>query len=157
MSEVERDIFRDSPLRLLGYTNEVGESFRPLIHVKWVYLSYGIASAYVVADTTDKTYKVFKIPCDNVQQRRRNVMLAAVDTLLWQSFASVIIPGFTINRICAASLLILSKTTKLPKSTRKWITTAVGLSCIPFIVKPIDYFVDIAMDRTFRVWISKKS
>ncbi|XP_049793682.1 mitochondrial fission process protein 1 [Schistocerca nitens] len=157
MSEIERDIFRDSPLRLLGYSNEVGESFRPLIHVKWVYLSYGIACAYVVADTIDKTYKVFKIPCDNVQQRRRNVKLAAVDTLLWQSFASVIIPGFTINRICAASLLILNNTTKLPKTTRKWITTAVGLACIPFIVKPIDHFVDIVMDRTFRVWISKKS
>lgn len=155
MPEVEKDIFRDSPLRLLGYANEVGESFRSLIHVKWVNLSYGIASAYVVADTIDKSQKTYKIPCDNAQQRRRNVMVAAADTLVWQSFASVIIPGFTINRICAASLLILKKTTKLPSTTRKWITTAIGLSSIPFIVKPIDHMVDYAMDRTFRVWTSK--
>ena len=44
----EVDIYRDTPLRYLGYANEVGEAFRALVHVNWVKLSYGVASAYVV-------------------------------------------------------------------------------------------------------------
>lgn len=45
----------------LGYANEVGEAFRPSVHVNWVRLSYGIASAYVLADTLDKTLKMSKV------------------------------------------------------------------------------------------------
>ena len=47
----EVDIYRDTPLRLLGYANEVGEAFRALVHVNWVKLSYGVASAYVVSSS----------------------------------------------------------------------------------------------------------
>ena len=31
----EVDIYRDTPVRLLGYANEVGEAFRALVHVRW--------------------------------------------------------------------------------------------------------------------------
>jgi len=51
----EKNIYRDIPVRLLGYAVEVGEAFKPSIHVRWVRLIYGIASAYVLADTLDKT------------------------------------------------------------------------------------------------------
>ena len=54
----EVDIYRDTPVRLLGYANEVGEAFRALVNVKLVYASYGLASAYVLADTYDKASKV---------------------------------------------------------------------------------------------------
>ena len=44
------DAFRDGPVRLCGYANEVGESFRPLVS-RWVVgASYGVAGTYVVAD-----------------------------------------------------------------------------------------------------------
>ena len=56
--EKEIDIYRDTPVRLLGYANEVGEAFRALVNVKAVYASYGLASAYVLADTYDKASKV---------------------------------------------------------------------------------------------------
>lgn len=45
----EVDIYRDTPVRLLGYANEVGEAFRALVSVNWVRLSYGVASCYVVS------------------------------------------------------------------------------------------------------------
>ena len=51
VSKKEVDIYRDTPLRYLGYANEVGEAFRALVHVNWVKLSYGVASAYVVRST----------------------------------------------------------------------------------------------------------
>jgi len=39
----EVDIYRDTPLRYLGYANEVGEAFRALMHVRWVRAAYGVA------------------------------------------------------------------------------------------------------------------
>uniref|UniRef100_H3AGH8 Mitochondrial fission process protein 1 n=2 Tax=Latimeria chalumnae TaxID=7897 RepID=H3AGH8_LATCH len=78
------------------------------------------------------------------------VTAAVVDTFIWQALASVIIPGFTINRLCATSLYLLSKTSRWPLPVRKWTTTAVGLSAIPFIIKPIDRFVDSFLDSTLR-------
>lgn len=57
----EVDVLRDTPVRLLGYTNEVGEAFRSLIHVNLVRLSYAVASAYVLVDTTDKVVKADKV------------------------------------------------------------------------------------------------
>jgi fission process protein 1 len=89
-------------------------------------------------------------PFVNDSTRYHQVFIAGVDTLIWQSFASVLIPGITINRICALSLYTLKCTIKLPSKTHKWLTTGIGLACIPFIVKPVDTFVDFVMDETFR-------
>jgi len=149
----EVDIYRDTPLRLLGYANEVGEAFRALVSVKFVIGTYGVASAYVLADTYDKASKAKKQLGDQ-EGAMSKVGIAAFDTLVWQALASVIIPGFTINRICAGSLLSLAKVApKVPLTTRKWITTAVGLGVIPFIVHPIDSLVHFGMDNTTRKWI----
>lgn len=40
--------------------------------------------------------------------------------------------------------------TKWPSPVRKWTTTMIGLAAIPFIVRPIDAGVEIAMDHTLR-------
>lgn len=73
-----------------------------------------------------------------------------MDTLTWQMLASVILPGFTINRICAVSGFLLKSR---PKLVRKWSVTAIGLSAIPFIIQPIDDFVDKILDETLRKYI----
>ena len=49
------DIWRDTPVRLLGYANEVGESFRN-IFPRMVMPSYVIAFGYTFADCADKGY-----------------------------------------------------------------------------------------------------
>lgn len=72
------------------------------------------------------------------------------DTLLWQSFASVIIPGFTINRICTAVQYVQRRNVALKN---RWIPTIVGLASIPFIIHPIDAAVEEAMNMTYRKWI----
>ncbi|KAK8788869.1 hypothetical protein V5799_021354 [Amblyomma americanum] len=152
-SQNEVDIFRDTPVRLLGYTNEVGEAFRSLVHVSVVRLSYAVASAYVVADTTDKVLKVDKLKCSDAKDHRKQLLNTAVDTLVWQALASVIIPGITINRVCAFSLFLLKRYSSLPLKTCKWTTTGIGLGCIPFIVSPIDHNVNVLMDKTLRQWL----
>merc|ERR1712080_201843 len=143
----EVDIYRDTPVRLLGYANEVGEAFRALVHVRWVRASYGVASTYVLADTYDKGTKMSTVPGADTKE----VAVGAVDTLLWQAFASVIVPGFLINRICAFSLIGLGRALPgVAENARKWMVTAIGLGVIPFIVHPIDSGVHIVMDNTTR-------
>lgn len=86
--------------------------------------------------------------------RSKKLVISAADTLIWQTLASVAIPGFTINRLCATSLYLLKKHTKMPSTTRKWTTVAIGLGSIPFIVKPIDHLVDVLMNNSLRKWFS---
>ena len=66
---------------------------------------------------------------------------AVLDTLLWQGLASVVIPGLTINRLCAASRFLLNKhaTRVLSQQFRRWLATGVGLVSIPVIIHPIDW------------------
>ncbi|XP_031983633.1 mitochondrial fission process protein 1 isoform X4 [Corvus moneduloides] len=78
------------------------------------------------------------------------VGVAVVDTFVWQSLASVAIPGFTINRLCAASLALLGSLTRWPLPVRRWTTTALGLAAIPLIITPIDRTVDFLMDSSLR-------
>ena len=69
-----------------------------------------MASAYVLADTNDKSRKTAAILPQNEDGRTAKIAAAAFDTLVWQALASVIIPGFTINRICAGSLYAMART-----------------------------------------------
>lgn len=93
----------------------------------------------------------------NEMVRKSQVMNAVVDTLVWQGLASVAIPGFTINRICFLSNIVLRYTTSLPPATRKWTVTAIGLSAIPFIIHPIDRGVHFLLDHTLRRWTAVSS
>ncbi|XP_026882918.2 mitochondrial fission process protein 1 [Electrophorus electricus] len=143
------DIYRDTWVRYLGYANEVGEAFRALVPVGMVWASYAVAMAYVSADAMDKGKKAAVVHGDNPGKSVR-VAVAVVDTFVWQALASVAIPGFTINRVCAASLYLLGRTTRWPLPARKWSTTAIGLSTIPFIITPIDRSVDFLLDSSLR-------
>ncbi|XP_021392963.2 mitochondrial fission process protein 1 isoform X1 [Lonchura striata] len=170
MGPGEPDLYRDTWVRYLGYANEVGESFRPLVPVPVVWASYGVATAYVTADAIDKGRKAATVsatpssppslslpalpptpvsPQAHAQDPTR-VGVAVVDTFVWQSLASVAIPGFTINRLCAASLALLGSLTRWPLPVRRWTTTALGLAAIPLIITPIDRTVDFLMDSSLR-------
>ena len=77
------DIYRDTALRYMGYANEVGEAFRPLVPVAVVYATYVGAIGYILADTVDKfqkgqTGKDLLVP-----------VISATDVFCWQMLASV--------------------------------------------------------------------
>ncbi|VDK35661.1 unnamed protein product, partial [Gongylonema pulchrum] len=63
------DIFRDTPVRLLGYANEIGEAFRAWVSANAVRLSYVVASSYVFADTADKAHKTYQ-PVEPLPQEK---------------------------------------------------------------------------------------
>uniref|UniRef100_A0A1A9WIK6 Mitochondrial fission process protein 1 n=1 Tax=Glossina brevipalpis TaxID=37001 RepID=A0A1A9WIK6_9MUSC len=140
----DKDIFRETWLRYTGYANEVGEAFRHLVSRRIVRGSYIGAISYVFADASTKSWRKFQESESLVQ-----VADVAVDVFLWQMLASVIIPGYTINRITYLSR-VMFKQAGARESMVKYMPTAVGLLSIPIIVHPIDRFVDFIMDKTFR-------
>lgn len=151
MFEESKDLFRDTPVRYLGYTNELGEAFRPLISKSLVNFSYVVATGYVLADTYSKSSKVYRRP-EALGGGTKRAVITAGDVLLWQMLASVIIPGFTINRICWGTGRLL-KMAKVAKGIQKAAPTTVGLASIPVIIHPIDKLMDYVMDNTYRKYI----
>jgi len=143
----KKDIFRDTPVRYLGYANEVGESFHFIIP-KLLKPSYVLSFGYVFADTISKSRSQY------LQDKRRitkMMMYKGLDCLLWQSFASVIIPGFIINRIVKASTLLLNiRSFRRFPMMKKNLPCLIGLTSIYFIVPPIDNFCHYVMDQTLR-------
>ncbi|QDZ22942.1 mitochondrial fission process protein [Chloropicon primus] len=153
------DLYRDTFVRYAGYANEVGESFKNIVSKTTYRASYAVAIMYVIADATDKGIKAEAIAATGSGQASGEAAKspeveaakAAVDTLIWQSLASVIIPGYTINRIVwLAKKLTDSFDGKLPAPAKKWAPTLVGLSVIPLIVHPIDEGVTKLLDLTIR-------
>ena len=80
--EVYIDIFKDTPLRYLGYANELGESLGP-VYPKLVAPSYAVAFAYVGGDTIDKAYRSHLQGKPAIESCQ-----IATDTFIWQLFAS---------------------------------------------------------------------
>jgi fission process protein 1 len=85
------DLYRDTYVRYVGYANEVGEALRP-VYPKVVRPSYGMAFGYVLADTLDKIGKKRA-----EQAPMEDVVRSGVDCLLWQTLASVLVPGKVTN------------------------------------------------------------
>lgn len=126
-----------------GYANEFGEAFRTHIP-RLIYLgSYGVASTYCLADSIHKGRCCYQESSNlNSYLQKRKAIETMVEAAVWQGLASVIIPGFTINRICAASRFTLKRCARtMPPHAQMWVTTFVGLSAIPVIIKPIDRWV----------------
>eukprot|EP00601_Ochromonadales_sp_CCMP2298_P004345 CAMPEP_0173188432 /NCGR_PEP_ID=MMETSP1141-20130122/11254_1 /TAXON_ID=483371 /ORGANISM="non described non described, Strain CCMP2298" /LENGTH=259 /DNA_ID=CAMNT_0014112365 /DNA_START=107 /DNA_END=884 /DNA_ORIENTATION=+ len=141
------DVFRDTPVRYLGYANEVGESFKP-IFPQIVLPSYVLAFAYVFADAMYKTFLA-----QDHGQAFLDVIRLGSDALLWQSLASVLIPGNIIAFITSIAVKNirseLDVMLSLPEPVRKWAPTVIGLCAIPFIIEPIDTAVDMVFDYRF--------
>lgn len=115
-------------------------------------------NVWFIYDIANHHWSALQLTWSNESERRTRVCYAVIDTVLWQGLASVAIPGFTINRLCWVSNGILRRTlTSLPTPARKWTVTAIGLSAIPFIIHPIDHFVDFLLDNTLRKWTPIKA
>ena len=157
------NIFRDSLLRYAGYANEIGESFR-YQYPKFVVPSYAIAFGYCLADSLSAGYQVMSEKEDiaggagsmsknDARSKEKRAAIAVFDTLLWQSLASVAIPGGVINSIVRATRFAVARSVGLPLVVTTWSPTVAGLGSIPFIIHPIDDCVDFALDNTTRKYL----
>jgi fission process protein 1 len=145
------DVFRHSPLRYMGYANEVGESFRYQFP-KVVVPSYILAFGYCFADAITSGHDAYdKAAKNNSPTAALDSVVSTFDCLVWQSLASVMIPGATINAIVRASRFAIARSpAAVPVAIATWTPTVVGLGSIPLIIHPIDDGVDILMDTTYR-------
>ena len=134
----------------MGYANEVGEAFRH-IYPKFVVPSYGVAFVYVGCDTVDKTYREYRKSGSIVTSAK-----VGIDAFIWQSLASVLIPGKVIHLVASAvnhSVNSPKISSHIPTHIRTWSPTIIGLAAIPAIIHPIDSFVDYCMDNSVRKYI----
>jgi fission process protein 1 len=157
------NIFRDSALRYAGYANEIGESFRYQIP-RLVGPTYMIAGAYVVADAVSTGHETWQNSTNKQGTNDSNsnndnntvwhdTIYATADTLLWQTLASVVVPGATINLVVKASRAAVHRSPLLlPVMVAKWLPTVVGIGSIPLIVQPIDHTIDYMLDNSTRHW-----
>lgn len=152
--DMEYNIFRDSAVRYLGYCNEVGESFRYQFP-RLVLPSYGVAFAYCLADAATSGRRAYDywavVEAGGPASALFDSAVDTADVLVWQSLASVAIPGAVINGVVRAARFAVGRSpVALPVVAATWIPTGIGLGSIPFIVAPIDHFVDLLMENTFR-------
>lgn len=130
------DLYRETPLRYMGYANEVGESFAAFLPSWGVPASYAVAATYVMMDTVDKTKKKYD-ETDDMEEASK----VAIDTCTWQMLASVFWPGSFIRLVVTAS-------TMHKIEGFDYLPTILGLLTIPLIVKPIDETVDVIMEKS---------
>ncbi len=147
----------------VGYANELGEAFRHMVPTKLVHLSYVVSSGYVLSHAVYHGWRAHRMHSVTLElspahhyhhpiplrtsptSNKVQPTVAFMDTLLWQSLASVLIPGLVINRLCAVSRMLLHMRVMhfIPPATRKWTVTAIGILTIPFIIHPIDRYIII--------------
>lgn len=139
-----------------------------MISVNAVRATYGVAFGYVLLDCFDKVNKSLKREPTQIDKSVKT----GIDCLVWQTSASVAIPGklatlilislllslnyifnigYTINRVCALSSYLLKKSgvNSLVRAN-KVLTTAIGLASIPLIIHPIDHMCHFVMDKSVR-------
>ena len=143
-TEKKKNIFRDTPLRFLGYANEVGESFRPLIPLKLVISTYVVSGFYVFADSLFIGLNSYNL--DVSENRKISFLVSFSKCLLWQLLATELLPGFIVYKIVKIAKFS-KKYLKLKNETlSKWFPTLVGLSFIPTFPYTVDPFVDYCME-----------
>lgn len=125
-----------------AYASEVGESFRPIVPRSLVNTLYAISIGYVVIDIAGRTYCV-------KDQGFEKVAYFVLDTSLWHSLASLILPAVTIHSIVKYSAKATKKITT-NKSACAWIPALLALGSVPFIIHPLDHLTDFVLDKAVR-------
>jgi len=76
-------------------------------------------------------------------------LVGGADALIWQTIASVALPGFTINRfVTLAEQACAGQAAGNPVA--EYFPTVLGLCMIPLICKPLDVLADFGLDATLR-------
>ncbi|KAJ3098782.1 hypothetical protein HK100_005022 [Physocladia obscura] len=132
--------------RLLAYTSEVGEAFRPVTNQWFVKSAYAVSWAYVIGDVGLEAYKMRNHGGSDVDVAR-----TAIERGVFQSLASMLFPAYTVHTVVHQAARFF----KAPKPSllTRFGPSAIGLSTIPFLPlifdKPTEHVTEYLFDA---VW-----
>ena len=124
---VAKDIYSETPVRLLGFTNEVGAAIAPIIGPVSELISYVPALSYIAMDTFDK----YKKGEDNTGEKPS--VKKGIEQLSFQVFASVILPTAAVKtaQLVANKLLDVEALASTKTKINNWLASNATLrSCL---------------------------
>ena len=127
-------------VRYTAYTSDVGEAFRPVVHVNMVRAAYAASWGYVIGDVAYDTYD---------KKTRHGLGTAdlwhtGTKRVVFQSIASMALPAFTIHSLVHYSKSHIFKP-HFPHYV-KWGPTCCGLAVVPALPFMYDYPIEVACD-----------
>lgn len=143
----EYDIYKDSYLRYLGYSNEIGEAFRKVTSRNFVIFTYVLEFGYFIGDTIHKGHKAYNDP-DVVDNKHLHVIKQSSYTILWQFFATCLIPPLCINIVVGRAHNFLTKR-RFPQGIIRYFPLSLGLIMIPLFNIYVDPVVGHVLDNFF--------
>jgi len=117
---------------------------------------FGIGEGAIgVLKTMTKVYISVDIMYKASLERKRSnnkkaVAVAALDTAIWHSFASIILPGLVVTTFSKFWIGLCSMLGVGIKA-KVYSTVFLGLATMPFIMKPLDVLTNEFMDSTVRL------
>lgn len=138
-------------VRYIAYSSDIGESMRPVLRPQLVNLSYGVAIAYVLADTGIEVRRKHHIGYDS------DVLVGtAAHRLIFHAAVSLALPAIIIHTAVHQSHKWLDRPMfeAMPR-VHRYGPTAVGLAIIPFLPildPPAEHILDFAFDRVWPKW-----
>ena len=135
------DIFKETPLRYLAFTNDFGEVLRNSIGNKLANASYLVTAAYATGDV----YNTYKRNLPN----KELAIAEATDCAIWQVFASVLITPILLGSARYGLSRALLRV-NVPHMVRHRAPEVIPLASIPFLVPYIDQKTDDLMDKYYR-------
>lgn len=143
----EYDIYKDSYLRYLGYSNEIGEAFRKVTSRGFVAFTYLLEFGYFAGDTFHKGHKAYH-DCKDHENQIYHVIKHSGYTILWQFFATCLIPPLAIHLVVGRTHNYLTRRNFSANSIR-YIPLSLGLIMIPLFNIYIDPIVGDTLDNLF--------
>ncbi len=148
---ITKDIFKDTPVRYLGFTNELGAAVSHICQgakgliSKIPVLSWIPAIGYISLDVVDKYQK-------GENNTGKKKVRAGTSELCTQILQSVALPTFVIKGAQTMGKKLCDTLAKNPafKSSGKWgkiITTGASLVALFATIKPIDKLTETVTDK----------
>jgi len=140
---------------LLAYQSELGEAFRPVSHVYFVRALYALSIGYVLADIGVNAMQDHDAGMDSAR-----VAYRAIDLTVWHTFASMVLPTYSVHEIVKYSGMFMNKLPQLENlpQVRKWVPVFLGLFSIfgTPLAHWLDHGVTWVMDNTSRKYFAQQ-
>jgi len=163
-AEPDNNFLHNGLYRYIGFVNDAGEAFEPLIGHKGVQASYKVVALYTLTDMFLSGFRAFNRTKHQTGDESKSLfegVAKAVDTFLFQMMASYYVLPWIIGQIRVQSGKLLGHkklaNTLVQKNAflKKYTPVAIAMAAIPILVHPIDKAFEKILDWTYRPLVDK--